>query len=60
MNETLQTYAALAVVMVTLGLFAWRMVRRRLRGNRGGSCGGGCGCSVKEFKPAPTVSKAGE
>jgi hypothetical protein len=36
-----QTWAALSVVAVTAGIFAWRAVAKRKKDG----CGGGCGCA---------------
>ncbi|MFT5411185.1 MAG: hypothetical protein ACI8XO_003966 [Verrucomicrobiales bacterium] len=44
LNTDWQTPAALAVVALTLILFAFRIVRQRK--NKGG-CGGGCDCPAK-------------
>ena len=40
-----QTPAAIAVVFVTLIVFAVQIIRRQKPG--GGGCGGGCDCEVK-------------
>lgn len=45
MNDDWQTWAALAVVLVTAIAFAVRAIRRRRRGAIG--CGGGCDCAKK-------------
>ena len=41
-----QTYVALAVVLVTLGVFASRGLKAWLIGSDKNCCGGGCGCGV--------------
>ena len=41
MNSDSQTWAALAVVALTAGIFAWRA----MRGKKRSGCGGGCGCA---------------
>ena len=38
-----QTVAALAIVALTMALFAIRMIRPRKKAG----CGGGCGCATK-------------
>jgi hypothetical protein len=40
MNADWQSFAAPAVVIITLAIFAWRMRRPK----KGKSCGGGCSC----------------
>jgi hypothetical protein len=40
MNENWQSVAAIAVVILTAAVFAWRLARRKKPG-----CGGGCGCA---------------
>jgi hypothetical protein len=47
MNESWQTYAAIAVVVLTAGVFAYRLLTRKKSG-----CGGGCGCAAPR-KPGP-------
>jgi hypothetical protein len=46
MNEDWQSYAAIAVVVLTAIVFAFRIAGRRKSG-----CGGGCGCTP----PGPRV-----
>ena len=45
MNSDQQFWAALAVVIVTAGVFVFRFFRRKKSG-----CEGGCGCSVAPRK----------
>jgi hypothetical protein len=49
-----QTWAALAVLAMTLGLFARALLRSRK--NRSSGCGGGCHCTVKD-KVAPQTRR---
>jgi len=46
MNASVQTVAALAVVVLTVAAFVWRAVVKRRRPG----CGGGCGCPTDDFK----------
>ena len=48
--EDWQTWAALAVLALTLGLFTRAALRSRKRSQS--ACGGGCHCTVKD-KVAP-------
>ncbi len=41
-----QTWGALAVIALTLGIFARAILRSRKNG--AGGCAGGCHCTVKE------------
>ena len=45
-----QTPAAIAVVALTLLIFAVQIARRKKRG--GGGCGGGCDCPASKKPPA--------
>ena len=46
MGSLLQTYVALAIVL----LAAVGLIRRFWGGRKKPGCGGGCGCSADEFK----------
>ncbi len=49
-----QSWAALAVVVVTMGIFLARSLRRK----KPGSCGSGCGCGSSAKKPKlPIVNR---
>ncbi|MDB4054440.1 hypothetical protein N9496_00430 [Akkermansiaceae bacterium] len=41
-----QTYAAVAIVLITLGVFVGRGLKTWLIGSDKNCCGGGCGCGV--------------
>ncbi len=43
MNAQTQTWIALAIVGLTLAVFAWRLFRKKASG--GSCCGGRCGCA---------------
>ncbi|MBG7608385.1 MAG: FeoB-associated Cys-rich membrane protein [Verrucomicrobia bacterium] len=45
-----QTITALACVLGTLAVFAWRMFRP---GESKSGCGGGCGCGNESKEPLP-------
>jgi len=47
-----QTWAAPAVVALTLAVFAFRGLRARKKG--AGGCGGGCHCTVKDKLAPPS------
>jgi len=46
MSAQLQSYVALAIVLVAIIWMAWRTFGRKKKPG----CGGGCGCSADEFK----------
>ncbi len=41
-----QTYAALAAVLLTLGIFVRRWIKAWFSGNKKNCCGGSCGCDT--------------
>lgn len=41
-----QTYAALAVILITIGVFVRRLVKAWLGGNKKDCGGGRCGCDA--------------
>lgn len=47
MTADVQSIAALAIVLLTLGIFVWRAFRVKKAG-----CGGGCGCPMKPNQKA--------
>ncbi|WP_265593485.1 FeoB-associated Cys-rich membrane protein [Verrucomicrobium sp. BvORR034] len=49
MNAELQSWAAGAIVLVTVVIFLTRVLKGRKR-KAAGSCGSGCGCSASPAK----------
>jgi len=47
-----QTWATLAVVLITIGAFVARSLRAKKTG-----CGGGCGCETKKKPKLPWAEK---
>ena len=41
MTPEQQSWCALGIVLLTAGIFIWRLASRKKSG-----CGGGCGCSI--------------
>lgn len=54
-----QTYATLAIVLGTLGVFVRRCLKMWLVGSDKTSCGSGCGCDVSTQKKKPGGKLAG-
>ncbi|MGB0992012.1 MAG: hypothetical protein ACPG32_06035 [Akkermansiaceae bacterium] len=52
-----QTYAAIAIVLCTLGVFVWRWFKSALLGDDKNCCGGRCGCDVSKRKPSAPKSR---
>ena len=48
-----QSWAALAVVAVTIGVFLARSLRRK----KAGGCGGGCGCDSAKKPKLPFANR---
>jgi hypothetical protein len=56
MNSEQQSWAALAVVILTAGIFLFRMLARKK--NRS-ACGGSCGCGAPDAKKTIANPRSG-
>jgi hypothetical protein len=50
MNSDAQSIAAVVIVLLTILIFAVRIIRQKKNGKAGG-CGSGCGCGPKKKDP---------
>jgi len=53
MPRDFQSFAALAVVFITVGVFAWKFLSlfRKKKGGGQSGCGGSCACDLKPKLP---------